>query len=93
MSQANYVDYLSTVSDGIAKLAAKPVYAGNKDVVNIIGYVAYELKDAKDELSSGNMLIDDFADIMNDSLAKYQTGTNTGTTSIALATVAGGTSA
>ncbi len=81
LNKENYIRYLADVNDGIAKLVSKPQYAGNKDILNIIGYVTYELKDIQDSLLSGNLLMGDFTDIVNNSLEKYQSGTGTNVSS------------
>lgn len=81
LNKENYIRYLADVNDGIAKLVSKPQYAGDKDILNIIGYVTYELKDIQDSLLSGNLLMGDFTDIVNNSLEKYQSGTGTNVSS------------
>lgn len=46
----NYTEYLNSVTTGIEQLSTKPVYSGDRDILNIIGYVIYELKDIKSNL-------------------------------------------
>ena len=50
LNMANYTEYLNSVTAGIEKLSVKPEYSGDRGILNIIGYVTYEMKDIKNNL-------------------------------------------
>lgn len=83
LSEAQYLTYLTTISNGIKTMGQKPVYAGNPDVVNVIGYLQYEIDDIKSRLSNGNLFMDDLLNMIEASVsgtASGNTGSNTSTT-------------
>jgi hypothetical protein len=65
LKSEKFSTYLSNLSSGIRALGAKPEYAGDREVADIIGYLAYELEDAAKGLVSGNTVMNDLATVLN----------------------------
>ena len=47
LPSANFQTYLDKLASGIVTMGTKPEYANNQEIKNIIGYISFELADAK----------------------------------------------
>lgn len=80
LSTSQYTVYLTTISNGIQTLGQKPVYAGNPDVVNVIGYLQHEVDAIKTQLSNGSLFMDELTRMLEGSLATARATPAGGTT-------------
>lgn len=69
--------FLTNVDTGVKTLAAKPAYVADQNVQNIVGYIAFELSDAKANITSGA----DFVTEMVGVIDGISTGSGSNTTS------------
>lgn len=65
LSQANYVNYLTQISDRMKVLMLKPEYVSNTAIQNIIGYIEYEVSSAREYISAGKLFIGDLTQSMD----------------------------
>lgn len=66
LSQANYVNYLTQISERMKALMVKPEYVSNTAIQNIIGYIDYEVSAAREYISAGKSFLGDLAQSMDD---------------------------
>lgn len=62
LTATGFKAYIANLSDGIVAIGAKPEYADDQDIKNVVAYLTYELNDAKTSLSMGGAF---FSDITN----------------------------
>lgn len=80
LTTEQYTVYLTTISNGIRSLGQKPVYSGNPDVANVIGYLQHEVDAIKTQLANGSLFMDELTRMIDGSLAAAQATTTSGTT-------------
>ena len=75
-----YKIYLGNLSEGIKAIGSKPEYTSDQEIKAIVGYLTYELDDAKNTLSAGGTIFTEISNLIE--------GTNTtpATTNTSLAT-------
>lgn len=62
LTASGFKSYIANLADGILAIGAKPEYADDQDIKNVVAYLTYELNDAKTSLSMGGAF---FSDITN----------------------------
>ncbi len=77
LSETQYINYLTNLSEGIKLLAKKPAYSSNAEVQNITSYIDYELTYIRTSLSTGEMFMEDFVRLLDSAMVE---STSTGTT-------------
>lgn len=74
LPSANFQTYLDKLASGIVIMGTKPEYANNQEIKNIIGYISFELADAKTAFSASNVFLSDYTNMVDGAFGTSSTG-------------------
>lgn len=74
LTTEKYQTYLDTLATGIVEMGKKPAYATDADIQNIVGYIVFELGEAKKAFSGSNSFFTDYSNLVDQALGGTSSG-------------------
>lgn len=87
LPKEQYAAYLGRVSAGMKALSQKPEYSTNTAILDIVGYIDFEVTSIKNKLSKDQAFLDELLNVVDDSTTSgSQTGSTVGTGAVVTST-------